>query len=290
MHVYQLSYILTTYNKLQYLKIVLPLLIDACRPDEEIVITDGGSTDGTIEYLKDLLDQKKIHQFISEKDFGESHGTNKAMLMAKGAIIKIITDDDLFHYPTIQLAKQYMLEDPSIDVFGFDGFGFNIESKTANKRAVWETYSQWQSDRKPFIFSGLSLMLRKSSLTYIGFLNSTQKAVDFEYTLRITALKQVNLKWIKNWAFINVANSSSNSNKFHKEIYLDGIANIFYYQFRERIKYLIKRNVVFAFSTFVKREDRKEKIDFEIKSQKLDLIYDELNHHLNNITQTNQVL
>ena len=42
---YTLSYVLTTFNKLDYLKITLPLLIEARKPDEEIVVVDGGSTD-----------------------------------------------------------------------------------------------------------------------------------------------------------------------------------------------------------------------------------------------------
>jgi glycosyltransferase involved in cell wall biosynthesis len=287
---YNLSYILTTYNKLDYLKIVLPLLIENCGEDEEIVITDAGSSDGTRDYLSELYNQKKIHQFISEKDFGESHGTNKAILLANGKLIKIITDDDLFHYPTIKLAKQKMLLDESIDVIGFDGFGYNMDSDTANKRNVWKTYLEWKSNKKPFIFSGLSIIFRKSSLPYIGLLNSTQKAIDFEYTLRITALKQINLAWIKNWGFINVANSSSNSNKFHKEIYLDSIANIFYYQFRDKIKYAIKKNIIFALSTFIKREDEKEKIKININTSDMKAKYLALNDYLHAVENTNQLL
>jgi glycosyltransferase involved in cell wall biosynthesis len=290
MFAYNLSYILTTYNKLDYLKIVLPLLIENCSEDEEIVITDAGSSDGTSEYLIELYNQKKIHQFISEKDFGESHGTNKAILLAKGQLIKIITDDDLFHYPTIKLAKQKMLLDGSIDVIGFDGFGYNMDSATANKRNVWKTYLEWKSNKKPFIFSGLSIIFKKSCLPYIGMLNSTQKAIDFEFTLRITALKQINFAWIKNWGFINVANSSSNSNKFHKEIYLDGVANIFYYQFRDRIKYTIKRNIVFALSTFIKKEDEKERVEIDMSETDMAGIYLTLNNYLYAVENTNQLL
>jgi glycosyltransferase involved in cell wall biosynthesis len=290
MQLYNLTYILTTYNKLDYIKIVLPLLIYNCGEDEEIVVIDAGSSDGTREYLFELYNQKKIHQFISEKDFGESHGTNKAILLANGKLIKIITDDDLFHYPTIKLAKQKMLVDESIDVIGFDGFGYNMDLGTANKRNVWKTYLDWKSNKKPFIFSGLSIMFRKTSLPYIGLLNSTQKAIDFEYTLRITALKKINLAWIKNWGFINVANSSSNSNKFHEEIYLDGIANVFYYQFRNKIKYIIKRNIVFALSTFIKREDEKEKIEISTNASDMKSKYHALNDYLYAVKNTNELL
>ena len=39
-----------------HLKVTLPYLIAACKFDEEIVIVDGGSTDGPAEYLKGLKD------------------------------------------------------------------------------------------------------------------------------------------------------------------------------------------------------------------------------------------
>jgi glycosyltransferase involved in cell wall biosynthesis len=275
---------------LEYLKIVLPLLIANCQNDEEIIVIDGGSTDGTNPYLQNLYSGKKITHFLSEKDFGESHGINKGLLMANGEIIKIVTDDDLFHFPTISFAKENMLQDKTIDVIGFDGFGFDLHSQTFNKRNVWQTYLEWKNNKKPFVFSGLSLMIRKSSLAYLGLFNTTQVAVDFEYTLRLTALSKINFKWIKNFSFINIANSNSNSNKYHKAVYLDNVSNIFYYQFREKIKYTIKRNIVFAFTHFIKREDKKEMIQLDIDKLDVKSTYEYLNQYLYQIPQTYQWL
>jgi glycosyltransferase involved in cell wall biosynthesis len=79
-----LSYVLTTFNKLEYLKVSLPNLLDNLKDDEEIVITDGGSSDGTSEYLEDLHSRGLIHQYVSEPDIGQAHGINKAILMATG--------------------------------------------------------------------------------------------------------------------------------------------------------------------------------------------------------------
>ncbi|WP_460620260.1 glycosyltransferase, partial [Hymenobacter qilianensis] len=57
---YALSYILTTYNKLPYLKQVLERLMAARQEDEEIVVADGGSKDGTVEYLQGLYAAGRI--------------------------------------------------------------------------------------------------------------------------------------------------------------------------------------------------------------------------------------
>ncbi|WP_133273804.1 glycosyltransferase family 2 protein [Hymenobacter radiodurans] len=110
MATYTLSYILTTYNKLPYLKQVLERLIAARQEDEEIVVADGGSKDGTAEYLQSLYAAGQIQQFISERDKGEAHGFNKCMLMAQGEIIKLITDDDAFYYPAIREAANFMIK------------------------------------------------------------------------------------------------------------------------------------------------------------------------------------
>ena len=95
---YTLSYVLTTYNKLPYLRQVVERLVAARQPDEEIIVCDGGSSDGTPEYLSQLHQAGHIQQFVSERDKGEAHGFNKAMLRAKGELLKLVTDDDAFCY------------------------------------------------------------------------------------------------------------------------------------------------------------------------------------------------
>ena len=94
-----LSWIITTRNKLAFLKEVLHRLLSDLHEDEEIIVVDGASTDGTVEYLTELHRQGLIHHFLSEPDHGEAEGFNKGMLLANGRLIKILTDDDAFYLP-----------------------------------------------------------------------------------------------------------------------------------------------------------------------------------------------
>lgn len=215
---YTLTYVLTTFNKLDYLKITLPYLIQACQADEEIVIVDGGSTDGTTEYLKQLFNENRIHQFLSEKDQGEAHGTNKALLLARGELIKIITDDDLFNFEAIQYCKKYLLDHPETDVLGADGYSCKISEKTRfDKTHFIDGFYQWKNEGSAFLFSGLSLMLRKSSLSYLGLFHTQYKIVDMEYSLRISSLKS-RIVFYKGMLFVNLVNPASNSVKFYDSI------------------------------------------------------------------------
>lgn len=213
---FSLSYVLTTFNKLSYLKVTLPYLLEACQSDEEIVIVDGGSTDGTVNFLSDLYQAGKIHQFLSEKDFGEAHGTNKGMLMARGTLIKIVTDDDIFSFSDILHCKKFMLENVKVDVLGFDGFGLNMGSNEMNytRTDFIEGYRKWRVNRKPFLFCGLSLLIRKSSIPYLGLFNPAFKIVDMEYSMRISSLP-ANIAFYTGLAFVNIVGPASNSVKFN---------------------------------------------------------------------------
>lgn len=216
-----LSYILTTYNKLSYLKITLPLLIAARRPDEEIVIVDGGSSDGTKDYLEELYQQKLIQQFISEKDKGEAHGTNKAILMAKGLLLKIITDDDVFDFNIIAYCKQHLLAHTEIDMCGSDGFGIStLQENSLLTTRYSEGFIEWKKTGAPFLFCGLSYLMRRSSISKLGLLSTQFKMIDLEYSIRVSAMK-ANIVFCNAYSFVNIASADSNSNKFYDNIKLE---------------------------------------------------------------------
>ena len=207
-----LSYVMTTYNKLPYLKEVMKRLLKNVKEDEEIVVVDGASTDGTVEYLIELYKQGKINQFISEPDKGEAHGYNKGLLMAKGSLIKIITDDDAFYYPGIQECKNFMLEHPEIDVVGTNGAG-NGQSTSPIKISYTQDYALWKNKKTPFAFCGLGLMIRRISIPLFGLCYTGVIRVDAEFSFRITS-SPVNLAWYNEVCWVHIGNSSSNSVKF----------------------------------------------------------------------------
>ena len=52
------SFLLSTYNKLETLRLILENYINNKIPNTEIIVSDGFSTDGTVDYLKDLESKK----------------------------------------------------------------------------------------------------------------------------------------------------------------------------------------------------------------------------------------
>ena len=212
-----LSYVMTTYNKLPYLKEVMKRLLKNVKEDEEIVVVDGASTDGTVEYLIELYKQGKINQFISEPDKGEAHGYNKGLLMAKGSLIKIITDDDAFYYPGIQECKNFMLEHPEIDVLSGNVANMQLGVTEPDKvQGYQEQYESWKSYGYIFGFSGLPMMLRRSSIALTGLINTNIVCSDTEFSFKATSV--ANIAWYIGIVSINIVNPLSNTIKYSEQL------------------------------------------------------------------------
>lgn len=208
---YKISYVVTTYNKLPYLKQVLDRLVAERLPDEEIVVTDGGSKDGTPDYLRGLYEAGKIQQFVSERDKGESHGFNKAMLMARGQILKIITDDDAFCYPAIREAADFMLRQPEVDVvMGYTGLVFLEDPSTITLyEDVADNYKRWLEHKEVVWMIALPMLVRRTSLALTGLFNTGVVQMDTEFTYRITSLN-VNIGWSSHILSVRIENPQSN--------------------------------------------------------------------------------
>jgi glycosyltransferase involved in cell wall biosynthesis len=209
-----LSYFMTTFNKLPYLKIVVGELIKNRQDDEEIIIVDGGSKDGSIEWLQQLYAENKIQYFFSGDDKGEAHGVNRAMLECRGKILKWINDDDIFCYPAIKECKNFMLQNAAYDFLGADGFDNYMGADLAFVTR-YPNYIRWKQSREPFGFYGPGVMMRKTSLPLLGLCHSISRFVDNEYTYRATCLP-IQMVWYLKPLFVRVINPQSNTLKFLK--------------------------------------------------------------------------
>lgn len=79
------SLVIATYNNLEHTKKVIECINDQDYSNIELVVVDGGSNDGTVEYLKSLDTTNIV--WISEKDKGIYDAINKGIKLSHGDII-----------------------------------------------------------------------------------------------------------------------------------------------------------------------------------------------------------
>jgi len=88
----KISIIIPVFNAVTTLPKALQSVLNQSFADREIIIVDGGSTDGTVDYLKGLPNGSVI--WISGKDEGIYDAMNKGVSMSSGEWIYFLGADD----------------------------------------------------------------------------------------------------------------------------------------------------------------------------------------------------
>lgn len=90
----KISVIMPLFNAAKTLKRAIDSVIGQTYKNIELIVIDGGSTDGTQDIVKGYGD--KIAYFISEKDQGYGDALNKGIAVATGEYSIILAGDDFF--------------------------------------------------------------------------------------------------------------------------------------------------------------------------------------------------
>lgn len=110
------SIITVAYNDLDNLKITYNSVKNQTFDDYEYLVVDGGSTDGTVDYLKEIIESDSCVRYISEKDNGIYDAMNKGVKLSEGDYILFLGAADTFYTDSILQEVDELLDD-SIDVF-----------------------------------------------------------------------------------------------------------------------------------------------------------------------------
>lgn len=93
------SIITVNYNNKKGLRKTIESVINQTFRDFEYIIIDGGSTDGSVDILKEY--DQQIDYWISEKDSGIYNAMNKGIAKAKGEYLNFMNSGDCFYTPDI---------------------------------------------------------------------------------------------------------------------------------------------------------------------------------------------
>ena len=91
----RITVVVAVYNGAKTLQSCLDSIESQSYKNRELIIMDGGSTDGTVDILKKY--SSKINYWESSPDRGIYHAWNKALAHATGDWIYFLGADDLFH-------------------------------------------------------------------------------------------------------------------------------------------------------------------------------------------------
>ena len=87
-----------SFNQGRYIRETLQSLVDQQYPDLEVIIQDGGSTDGAVEIAREFAQRcPDVFRLFVERDRGHAHAVNTAFRKSTGAILGYLNTDDTLY-------------------------------------------------------------------------------------------------------------------------------------------------------------------------------------------------
>lgn len=88
------SLVTVSFNSAATIRDTIESVVAQSHPDIEYLVIDGGSTDATVEIVKQYED--RVDVFVSEKDRGIYDAMNKGLRLATGDVVAFINSDDFY--------------------------------------------------------------------------------------------------------------------------------------------------------------------------------------------------
>lgn len=104
----RITIVVPSYNQAAFIRETLQSLVDQQYENLEVIVQDGGSTDGAIEIAQEFVDRfPDIFSLQVQRDRGHAHAVNMAFARSTGEILGYLnTDDTLYPGCLHQVARE----------------------------------------------------------------------------------------------------------------------------------------------------------------------------------------
>lgn len=175
----KVSVIIPVYNTKQYLQECVDSIINQSLNQIEIILIDDGSTDGSIEIVKEYEESYENIIAIYQENQGLGAARNNGLKIARGEYIYFIDSDDVLEINSLEYCYNLAVND-SLDmvVFEADIFG-SINGRNRNEYVFHERVNEI-----PLCINGIEFLSKyynRISLLNIPFTLFSRKFIENNY-------------------------------------------------------------------------------------------------------------
>ena len=195
----KVSVITATWNSVATLRDTLESVLGQTYPYIEHIIIDGGSTDGTLELVREYEPRYQGRlRYISEPDKGIYDAMNKGIRMASGEVIGILNSDDFYTSPDIVETLAGELKSHGVDaVYGDIHY---VDSKDLNKCVRYYSSADFRRWKMLFGFMPAhpSFYVRRHIYEkFGGYALDYKIAADYDMMVRLFYKHKISSKYIR---------------------------------------------------------------------------------------------
>ncbi len=185
----KISIVTPSYNQGKFIEETIQSVLSQNYPNLEYIIIDGGSTDNSVEIIKQYKSQ--ITYWVSEPDRGQTHAINKGIEKATGEILAYLNSDDYYLPGTLHAVAEYFTNHREIDLLHgrccyVDTYGELIGEQIGSIHTFDEIIDLWGVWWQKRQFVQPEVFWTKRISDRVGLFNeSLYFVMDYEYWCRI---------------------------------------------------------------------------------------------------------
>jgi glycosyltransferase involved in cell wall biosynthesis len=188
----KISIVTATFNRAEFIGRCIESIARQPYADKEHIIIDGGSTDGTVEVIREYAERYPHIRWKSEKDNGISDAFNKGLAMMTGDAVGIIGDDDYYEPDIFGAVAEAFQEHPGVGIVAGncaqirnDGSVWMVlRASFSSRRDLIQCWKHW--GRATMLPAPSSFILRRAIDLAGGFDLADRYAMDYHHWIKIT--------------------------------------------------------------------------------------------------------
>ena len=161
----KISIILSVYNTELYLRECLDSVVNQTLKDIEIICVNDGSTDGSLNILKEYQSKDSRIIVVDQENKGLATSRNNALQIAKGQFIQFVDADDLLVNNACEILYNKCVKH-NLDMLSFSCFSFIDETKEQIYKPYYNfEYLPQNVQEKFFHYTEMKDILHKMAVT-----------------------------------------------------------------------------------------------------------------------------
>jgi glycosyltransferase involved in cell wall biosynthesis len=182
-----ISVITPTFNSIHTLRETIESVRAQDYNNWEHIVVDGGSTDGTVELLKEYPHLK----WVSEKDEGHYDAMNKGVQRATGSVVNILNSDDCYRPEALRKVAEEFQQHPEWDgLFGDIVYVDGASQEIYRREEALYDYDVLRYSRLGYVMHQ-ALFIKKTVHDRLGWYRHKEflTCCDYDFILRLGQAK-----------------------------------------------------------------------------------------------------